>query len=126
MIGDRRAYLTALVGLDPEVAPPWAARAGPTGTTLAELTQEQVVLDRLARTSRGPLTGHGLRDLVRVLLDLSKREAARAAARGQAVRRRNVAAPGAGARRIPPTITATSTANRAPSEPEQATRAGAS
>jgi long-chain acyl-CoA synthetase len=49
VIGDNRAYLTALLVLDPEVVPPWAERAGATGTSLAELAQDPVVLEEIER-----------------------------------------------------------------------------
>ncbi|MFY9587941.1 MAG: AMP-binding protein, partial [Actinomycetota bacterium] len=44
VIGDRRAYLTALIVLDPDVAPAWAASKGIKAATLAELASHPDVL----------------------------------------------------------------------------------
>jgi long-chain acyl-CoA synthetase len=42
-IGDRRPYVSALVVLDPEVAPVWARKAGIAFTSIAELAQHPAV-----------------------------------------------------------------------------------
>lgn len=42
-VGDRRPYVSALVVLDPEVAPVWARKAGIDFTSLAELAQHPAV-----------------------------------------------------------------------------------
>jgi long-chain acyl-CoA synthetase len=44
-IGDRRPYNTALVVLDADFAPQWAAQQGLDGKTLEELSQEPQVID---------------------------------------------------------------------------------
>src|SRR5918996_4172349 len=49
VIGDRRAYLTALIVLDPEVAPAWAASQGIQVGTLAELTSHPEVVAEVQR-----------------------------------------------------------------------------
>jgi long-chain acyl-CoA synthetase len=43
-IGDQRPFVSALVVLDPEVAPVWAAQHGLEGKSLAELAEEPVVI----------------------------------------------------------------------------------
>jgi long-chain acyl-CoA synthetase len=40
VVGDRKPYVSALVVLDPEVAPGWASSTGLTFTTIAELSRE--------------------------------------------------------------------------------------
>ncbi len=47
-IGDRRPYVTALVVLDEEAAPAWAAARGLAGTTLAELAVDPTVQAAIA------------------------------------------------------------------------------
>ncbi len=42
-IGDRRPYVTALIVLDEEIAPAWAATRGLAGRTVAELAQDPTV-----------------------------------------------------------------------------------
>jgi long-chain acyl-CoA synthetase len=42
-IGDRRPYVSALVVVDPEVAPVWARKAGITFTSIAELARHPAV-----------------------------------------------------------------------------------
>ncbi len=49
VIGDGRPCITALIVLDPEVAPPWAANHGVEGKTLAELAEDPVVLEEVQR-----------------------------------------------------------------------------
>ena len=49
MVGDGEDYIAALLVLDPEVAPGWAASHGASGTTLAELAHDPVVLEEIAR-----------------------------------------------------------------------------
>ncbi|MSO78238.1 MAG: long-chain fatty acid--CoA ligase [Acidimicrobiia bacterium] len=49
VIGDGRPCITALVVLDPEVAPAWAAKAGLASTALADLARDPVVLEEVAR-----------------------------------------------------------------------------
>jgi long-subunit acyl-CoA synthetase (AMP-forming) len=44
VIGDRRAYLTALIVLDPEVAPAWAAQRGIAAATVGELASHPDVV----------------------------------------------------------------------------------
>ncbi|NMO13881.1 long-chain fatty acid--CoA ligase [Pyxidicoccus fallax] len=46
-IGDRRPYVTALVSLDPEVAPLWAGARGITAKSLADLARDPAVLSEL-------------------------------------------------------------------------------
>ena len=46
-IGDRRAYITALLVLDPERAPAWARQQGILATSLAELAEHPAVLDEV-------------------------------------------------------------------------------
>jgi len=48
-IGDRRNYLTALIVLDPEVAPAWASAHGITPSSLAELAAHPEVLAEIER-----------------------------------------------------------------------------
>jgi len=48
-IGDRRNYVTALVVLDPEAAPAWAAAQGIDGLSLAELAEHPDVLAEVRR-----------------------------------------------------------------------------
>jgi len=43
-IGDRRPYVTALIALDQESVPVWAAKQGLTGATLAELAAEPALV----------------------------------------------------------------------------------
>jgi long-subunit acyl-CoA synthetase (AMP-forming) len=47
VIGDRRPYLTALVVLDPDVAPAWATRQGIEDTSLDALAQNERVRDEV-------------------------------------------------------------------------------
>ena len=47
VIGDGRPYLTALVVLDPEVAPVWAASEGILDTSLAALAENPEVLAQI-------------------------------------------------------------------------------
>ncbi len=49
VIGDNRAYLTALLVLDGQVAPAWAASRGVPGTSVAELAASAAVRDELER-----------------------------------------------------------------------------
>jgi long-chain acyl-CoA synthetase len=49
VIGDNRPFVSALLVLDPEVAPPWAAQHGVEGKSLAELAEDPVVLDEVQR-----------------------------------------------------------------------------
>ena len=62
-VGDRRPYVTALISLDEESAPVWAAASGSSATTVAELAVDPAVLaeldslvasvnDRLARAEQ--------------------------------------------------------------------------
>jgi chorismate mutase len=46
------------------------------GIDFVDPAQEQANLERLARTNSGPLSGGGLEQLYRALLELSKRESA--------------------------------------------------
>ena len=48
VIGDNRPYLTALIVLDPEVAPVWARDRGLADTTVAGLAADPVVVDEIA------------------------------------------------------------------------------
>ena len=48
-IGDGKDYMAALLVLDPDVVPAWAASNGATGTTLAELAVDPVVLAEIER-----------------------------------------------------------------------------
>ncbi len=57
VIGDGRPYLVALLVLDPEVAPAWAAARGIAGGTLAELAADPVVLAEVERLV-GEANGH--------------------------------------------------------------------
>jgi long-chain acyl-CoA synthetase len=49
VIGDNRPFVSALVVLDPEVAPPWAANQGVEGKSLTELAVDPVVLEEVGR-----------------------------------------------------------------------------
>ncbi len=49
VVGDSRPYLVALLVLDPEVTPAWAAARGVEGRTLAELAAEPLVLAEVER-----------------------------------------------------------------------------
>jgi len=49
VIGDRRPYCSALIVLDPEVAPVWAARAGLDARTVAEISARPEVLAEVER-----------------------------------------------------------------------------
>jgi long-chain acyl-CoA synthetase len=49
VIGDRRPFVSALLVLDPEVAPAWAAHQGIEKLTLAELAHDPVVLAEVER-----------------------------------------------------------------------------
>jgi long-chain acyl-CoA synthetase len=49
VIGDNRPYLTALLVLDGQVAPAWAAGRGVAGTTVAELAACAPVREELER-----------------------------------------------------------------------------
>jgi long-chain acyl-CoA synthetase len=49
VIGDNRPCVTALLVLDPEVAPPWAANHGVEGKSLPELAEEPVVREEVQR-----------------------------------------------------------------------------
>jgi long-chain acyl-CoA synthetase len=49
VIGDGRPFISALLVLDPEVTPPWAANQGVTGKSLAELASDPVVLEEVGR-----------------------------------------------------------------------------
>ncbi len=49
VVGDGRPYLVALLVLDPEVTPAWAAARGITGRTLGELAGEPAVLAEVER-----------------------------------------------------------------------------
>jgi long-chain acyl-CoA synthetase len=49
VVGDDEPYIGALVVLDPDVAPAWAAANGASGTTLAELAADPVVLEEIER-----------------------------------------------------------------------------
>jgi long-chain acyl-CoA synthetase len=51
-IGDRRPYLTALVVLDPEIAPAWARARGIGTTTLADLATHPDVVAEIDRAVR--------------------------------------------------------------------------
>jgi long-chain acyl-CoA synthetase len=48
-VGDGEDYMAALLVLDPDVAPAWAATHGATGTSLAELATDPVVLAEIER-----------------------------------------------------------------------------
>jgi long-chain acyl-CoA synthetase len=48
-VGDGEDYMAALLVLDPDVVPAWAAAHGATGTTLAELACDPVVLAEIDR-----------------------------------------------------------------------------
>jgi long-chain acyl-CoA synthetase len=49
VIGDNRPFVSALVVLDPDVAPAWAAKHGIDATSLAELARDPVVLEEIER-----------------------------------------------------------------------------
>ena len=49
VIGDNRPFVSALLVLDPEVAPPWAANHGIEGKSLAELAEDPIVLAEVRR-----------------------------------------------------------------------------
>jgi long-chain acyl-CoA synthetase len=49
VIGDRRPFVSALIVLDPEVAPAWAKQRGIDGSTLAELAKDPEVLAEIDR-----------------------------------------------------------------------------
>jgi hypothetical protein len=114
---------------------PLAAEIAATDVRLAELVNRRIELALALRrreqelglsVADRALSEHGVRELHRFVLDLTRREAARAESRRQAVRRRSVAAPSASATRIPPNVTAMSTTNLVPRVPVEATRASAS
>lgn len=46
-VGDRRPFVTALIALDEEAAPAWAAAHGSSATTVAELSADPAVLAEL-------------------------------------------------------------------------------
>jgi long-chain acyl-CoA synthetase len=48
-IGDGRPYVVALLVLDPDVAPVWAAQHGVAAATVPELTEDPIVLAEVAR-----------------------------------------------------------------------------
>jgi long-chain acyl-CoA synthetase len=48
-VGDGEDYMAALLVLDPDVVPAWAASNGATGTTLAELASDPVLLAEIDR-----------------------------------------------------------------------------
>ena len=50
VIGDRRPYLTALIVLDPDVAPAWAAQQGIEGASLEELARATSACGRRSST----------------------------------------------------------------------------
>ncbi len=52
VIGDRRPFISALLVLDPEVAPAWAANLGMATTDLVALASEPVVLEEIAAERR--------------------------------------------------------------------------
>jgi long-chain acyl-CoA synthetase len=49
VVGDGEPFMAALLVLDPDVAPAWAAGHGATGSTLAELAKDPVVRAEVAR-----------------------------------------------------------------------------
>jgi long-chain acyl-CoA synthetase len=49
VIGDKRPFVSALVVLDPDVAPAWAAKHGVEATSLAALAENPVVLEEIER-----------------------------------------------------------------------------
>jgi long-chain acyl-CoA synthetase len=49
VIGDRRKYVSALIVLDPEVAPGWAKQNGLEGKSTAELAEDQVVIEEIQK-----------------------------------------------------------------------------
>ncbi len=50
VIGDRRPYISALIVLDPEVAPAWAKAQGLSATTVADLAKDPEVLAEIERS----------------------------------------------------------------------------
>jgi long-chain acyl-CoA synthetase len=53
VIGDNRAFLTALLVLDGQVAPVWAAAKGIAGASVAELAQSSAIREELERAVAG-------------------------------------------------------------------------
>ena len=49
VIGDNRPFVSALLVLDPEVAPPWAANHGVEGQSLRELAEDPTILAEVQR-----------------------------------------------------------------------------
>jgi long-chain acyl-CoA synthetase len=49
VVGDGEDYMAALLVLDPDVVPAWAASHGGRGTTFAELADDPVVLAEIER-----------------------------------------------------------------------------
>src|SRR5256885_1214262 len=49
VVGDGEDYMAALLVLDPDVVPAWASSHGATGTTLADLASDSVVLAEIER-----------------------------------------------------------------------------
>jgi long-chain acyl-CoA synthetase len=49
-VGDRRPFVAALLVLDPEVAPAWAAQHGIEGLSLAELAEHPAVVEEIERS----------------------------------------------------------------------------
>jgi long-chain acyl-CoA synthetase len=49
VVGDGEDYMAALLVLDPDVVPAWAAAQGSGATTLAELANDPIVLEEIAR-----------------------------------------------------------------------------
>jgi len=49
VIGDNRPFISALLVLDPEVAPAWAAKEGLASTSLTDLARDPVVLEEIER-----------------------------------------------------------------------------
>jgi long-chain acyl-CoA synthetase len=49
VIGDNRPFVSALLVLDPEVAPPWAANHGVEGKSLQELAEDPTILAEVQR-----------------------------------------------------------------------------
>ena len=49
MIGDQRPFLTALMVLDPDIAPVWAGQHGLSGLSLAELSSNPELLEEIQR-----------------------------------------------------------------------------
>ncbi len=48
-VGDRRSYVSALLALDPDMAPVWARRRGLEATSIAELATHPAVLAEVER-----------------------------------------------------------------------------